>query len=94
MTDDELARSEAEARQQAVIEHTGECYVEACPGAGKTLTLVRRVIAVSGTLELRQGIAILSFTNSAVDEFKEKHSSETNSPPLSFPHSWGRSMPS
>ncbi|UXT50167.1 ATP-dependent helicase [Agrobacterium tumefaciens] len=89
MTDDELARSEAEARQQAVIEHTGECYVEACPGAGKTLTLVRRVIAVSGTLELRQGIAILSFTNSAVDEFKEKHSSETNSPPLSFPHFMG-----
>lgn len=86
MTDDEIARSEAEARQQAVIEHKGECYVEACPGAGKTLTLVRRVISISETLGLRQGIAVLSFTNSAVDEFKEKHSSETNSSPLSFPH--------
>ncbi|ARM16078.1 MULTISPECIES: UvrD-helicase domain-containing protein [Rhizobium] len=86
MTDDEIARSEAEARQQAVIEHKGECYVVACPGAGKTLTLVRRAIAISATLETRQGIAILSFTNSAVDEFKEKHGSEANTSPLGFPH--------
>ncbi|MCA1441272.1 ATP-dependent helicase [Ensifer sp. IC4062] len=85
MTDDE-ARSEAEARQQKIVEHKGECYVEACPGAGKTLTLVRRVISVSGTLGLRQGIAVLSFTNSAVDEFKEKYGSETSSSPLGFPH--------
>lgn len=85
MTDD-AARSEAEARQQKVVEHKGECHVEACPGAGKTLTLVRRVISVSGTLGLRQGIAVLSFTNSAVDEFKEKYRSETGTSPLSFPH--------
>ncbi|WFU51783.1 UvrD-helicase domain-containing protein [Sinorhizobium terangae] len=85
MTDD-AARSEAEARQKTVIGHKGECYVEACPGAGKTLTLVRRVISVSGTIGLRQGIAVLSFTNSAVDEFKEKYSSETCSSHLSFPH--------
>jgi len=86
MTEDEIARSEAEARQQVVIDHRGECYVEACPGAGKTLTLVKRVISVSGTLSLRQGIAVLSFTNSAVDEFKEKYGSETSSSRLGFPH--------
>lgn len=83
---DDVDRSEAEARQQTVVEHKGECYVEACPGAGKTLTLVRRVISVSGTLDLRQGIAVLSFTNSAIDEFKEKYRSETGTSPLSFPH--------
>lgn len=82
----DAARSEAEARQQTVIDHKDECYVEACPGAGKTQTLVRRVISVSGILGLRQGIAVLSFTNSAVEEFKEKYSSETSSSLLSFPH--------
>ena len=40
-------RREAETRQQAVVDHLGEGYVQACPGAGKTLTLVRRLERLS-----------------------------------------------
>jgi DNA helicase-2/ATP-dependent DNA helicase PcrA len=79
-------RLEAEARQQAVVEHPGECYVEACPGAGKTQTLVQRVIQRSRVLPPRCGIAVLSFTNSAVDELKERYSTETRSLSLAYPN--------
>jgi len=62
----------AENLQQAVIDHVGNAYVEACPGAGKTRTLVQRVERLSRVIAPRKGIAVLSFTNSAVDEFKER----------------------
>jgi len=65
-------RQAAENRQMAVIDHVGNAYVEACPGAGKTRTLVQRVERLSRAIAPRKGIAVLSFTNSAVDEFKER----------------------
>lgn len=65
-------RREAVARQQAVVDHQGEGYVQACPGAGKTLTLVRRVERLSSAPAPRKGVAVLSFTNTAVEEFRER----------------------
>jgi len=65
-------RREAETRQQAVVDHLGEGYVQACPGAGKTLTLVRRLERLSSASAPRKGVAVLSFTNTAVDEFRER----------------------
>lgn len=65
-------RREAEAHQQAVVDHQGEGYVQACPGAGKTLTLVRRVERLSSAPAPRKGVAVLSFTNTAVEEFRER----------------------
>ncbi|EJB02329.1 DNA/RNA helicase, superfamily I [Rhizobium leguminosarum bv. trifolii WSM597] len=85
MTTDE-DRREAEVRQQTVISHPGECYVEACPGAGKTQTLVRRVILRAAELPPRRGLAVLSFTRSAVDEFKDRYAGESTSLSLGFPH--------
>lgn len=63
---------EAMRLQQIVIDHHGDAYVEACPGAGKTRTLVQRVERLSRAPAPRKGIAVLSFTNTAVDEFKER----------------------
>ena len=60
--------------QQEVIDYAGTAYVRACPGAGKTRTIVyrlKRLLSENAALP-RRGAALLSFTNSAVDEFKEK----------------------
>lgn len=55
--------------QQLFVEHASEAFVEACPGAGKTRAIVARLIQLAKTLPPRKGVALLSFTNSAVDEF-------------------------
>jgi len=65
-------RQQAEMLQRAVVEHDGEAFVQACPGAGKTRTLVQRVERLSKVIPCRKGIAVLSFTNAAVDEFKKR----------------------
>ncbi len=58
--------------QQAFVDHSGEAFVDACPGAGKTRAIVSRIHRLSLTLPPRKGLAVLSFTNTAVDEFKER----------------------
>lgn len=59
------------AEQLAVIESTGDVYVRACPGAGKTRTLVDLAArATEGTP--RSGVAFLSFTNAAGAEVRER----------------------
>lgn len=58
--------------QQVFVDHAGETFVEACPGAGKTRAIVSRIHRLSLTLPPRKGLAVLSFTNTAVDEFKER----------------------
>src|SRR5690606_38116796 len=47
----------------------GEAFLEACPGAGKTSAIVMRIARLVAELSPRRGIAFLSFTNSAVEEF-------------------------
>lgn len=79
-------REEAERHQQAVIDHNGEGYVEACPGSGKTRTLVHRVARISAVAKPRSGIAVLSFTNSAVDEFRERCCGQSILERLCFPN--------
>lgn len=57
--------------QLALVEATGSQYAEACPGAGKTRAIVARFLRrASG--ERRKGIALLSFTNAAVDEVRSR----------------------
>jgi len=55
--------------QRLIAEHVTGVFVEACPGSGKTRTVVARVARIASILPPRKGIAILSFTNSAVEEF-------------------------
>lgn len=51
-------------------------FVHACPGSGKTRTIVARLAVAASTIAERKGIAVLSFTNSAVDEFRERCAKE------------------
>ena len=55
--------------QSAFADHPEGAFVEACPGAGKTGAIVARIARIAPTLPPRHGLAILSFTNSAIEEF-------------------------
>ncbi len=46
-------------------------FLAACPGAGKTYQVVGRYLA-RATSEKRKGIALVSFSNSAIDEARER----------------------
>lgn len=58
--------------QRTIINHTGPAFITACPGAGKTRTLVERARKVLQDRKLRSGIAFLSFTNAAVEELEAR----------------------
>ena len=58
--------------QEAFATHVGGVFVHACPGAGKTRTIIARLAKIATTVPPRQGIGVLSFTNSAVDEFRRR----------------------
>jgi DNA helicase II / ATP-dependent DNA helicase PcrA len=55
--------------QRTFANHVPGVFVEACPGAGKTWAIVARVARIAPTLPVRRGLAILSFTNSAIEAF-------------------------
>lgn len=58
--------------QESFAAHIGGAFVHACPGSGKTRTIIARLVRIASTLPPRHGVAVLSFTNSAVDEFRER----------------------
>lgn len=58
--------------QRKVIEHSGSAFVTACPGAGKTRTMVERARILFGESADKRGIAFLSFTNAAVEELEAR----------------------
>lgn len=68
MTDQALDFTEA---QQELIDTLDSTYVVACPGAGKTQTIVQRFIDRPGA-DSRRGVGLLSFTNVAVDEARSR----------------------
>lgn len=61
--------------------HDGD-FLQAFHGAGKTRSIVDRVIAASPS---RFGLAIISFTNSAVNAFRIKCREEKIDPALGHP---------
>lgn len=62
--------------QRELIELDGSRFVEACPGSGKTKAIVARYERLAD-LGQRRGIALLSFTNAAVDEVTARCSDPT-----------------
>jgi DNA helicase-2/ATP-dependent DNA helicase PcrA len=72
--------------QECFSNHGAEAFVEACPGAGKTRTIVARLASIAKTLPSRRAIAILSFTNSAVEKFAEDCGKAGLGKFLRFPH--------
>lgn len=57
-------------QQKAVIIHDRSAFVTACPGAGKTRTIVERARHLAQRTDDKRGVAFLSFTNAAVDELQ------------------------
>lgn len=55
--------------QRSIANHVPGAFVEACPGSGKTRAVVARIARIAQLLPPRRGIAVLSFTNSAIEEF-------------------------
>lgn len=72
--------------QRAVAQHPRGAFVEACPGAGKTRVIVARVAGIASELGRNRGLAVLSFTNSAIDEFAHRCREESVDTILRFPH--------
>lgn len=58
-------------RQSALIEAIGDTYAEACPGSGKTWVILERYLLRSHE-ETRKGVALVSFTNAAIDEIRRR----------------------
>lgn len=58
--------------QLALIGNPGSQVVRACPGAGKTQSIVERFIRRPGLDGDRSGVALLSFTNAAIDAAQER----------------------
>lgn len=77
------------AEQEAFATHIGGAFVHACPGAGKTRTILARLANIAATLPPRRGVAVLSFTNYAVDEFRERCQVAGLSPLLKHPSYMG-----
>ncbi|GAB2604534.1 UvrD-helicase domain-containing protein [Pseudactinotalea suaedae] len=61
--------------QMSLIRTEMATYVEACPGAGKTQAIVQRFID-RPLRHPRKGIGLISFTNAAIDEARERCTSE------------------
>jgi len=77
------------AEQEAFATHVGGAFVHACPGAGKTRTIIARLEKIAAALPQRRGVAVLSFTNSAVDEFRERCQASGLDPLLKHPSFMG-----
>lgn len=75
--------------QGRFVQCDGGIFVHACPGAGKTRTIMARLARIATTLPPRRGLAVLSFTNSAVDEFRERCRSARLDPLLKHPSFMG-----
>lgn len=69
--------------QHELIESDGSRFVEACPGSGKTRAIVARYERLTAS-RARRGVALLSFTNAAVDEVTARCSDPTTLGPPNF----------
>ncbi len=82
-----MTPDDARDQQHALATGPGNVFVHACPGAGKTRTVVNRFIELSKhQSNPTTGLAVISFTNRAADEVAARCSS-LNQPQLAaFPN--------
>ncbi|MBD0740535.1 UvrD-helicase domain-containing protein [Streptomyces sp. CBMA29] len=69
--------------QQALVDAEESLFAAACPGAGKTRAMVARFQKRTAE-ENRRGIALISFTNAAVDEVRRRYTNQSEA--LRTPH--------
>ena len=57
-----------------IIKEDSSCYVQACPGSGKTTALLAKLIILANKMPLPEGkgVCVLTHTNVAIDEIKTK----------------------
>ena len=57
-----------------IIKNDSSCYIQACPGSGKTTALLAKLIILANKLPLAdgKGVCVLTHTNVAIDEIKSK----------------------
>lgn len=57
-----------------IIKDDSSCFVQACPGSGKTTILLAKLIILANRMPLPEGkgICVLTHTNVAIDEIKAK----------------------
>jgi len=57
-----------------IIKEDSSCYVQACPGSGKTTALLAKLIILGNRMPLEEGkgVCVLTHTNVAIDEIKAK----------------------
>lgn len=57
-----------------IIKEESSCYVQACPGSGKTTALLAKLIILANKMPLSEGkgVCVLTHTNVAIDEIKAK----------------------
>ena len=76
-------------QRQAYLDARGYTILTACPGSGKTTSIVKKLLAVSSFCKKNYGqhtgFACLSFTNKACDELKKKYW-EMHNERLTFPN--------
>lgn len=78
-----MTPDQAREQQQQVIDDQPDLFVSACPGAGKTRTVVDRFLRVAHTVG---HVAVLSFTNKAADEITQRCSSQGVPELVGFPN--------
>ena len=63
-----------------IIKEDRSCYVQACPGSGKTTALLAKLIILANRLPMTdgKGVCVLTHTNVAIDEIKAKVGSKAN----------------
>lgn len=64
--------NELTEEQSKFVQHDGDAFLIACPGAGKTKAITFRIDRLLKNAPARRGVAVLSFTNSAVEEIKNR----------------------
>lgn len=63
---------EPTVQQQTAINYDSNCVITACPGSGKTYTIIEKIKRQSKDLKNYQGIIAISFTNKAAQEIKNR----------------------
>src|SRR4051812_34924484 len=72
--------------QSGFVNHKNAAFVTACPGGGKTQAIVARLKRIVPSVPPRKGVAVLSFTNSAIEEIRAKCRGEELHSVLRHPH--------
>jgi superfamily I DNA/RNA helicase len=80
-----MIENEPTDEQRRLAEQEGAVFCKACPGSGKTRTMVARIAGIAKRSPSRMGVAVLTFTNSAKDEFVERCCSSGLGALLKFP---------